>query len=117
MSLVLYHNPRCSTSRAALKLLEELGVAPKIVLYLETPPTAAEIRRLLKKLGVGPRDLMRAKEPIFKELGLGDPGLSDDALVDAMAEHPILIERPVLIAGERAVIGRPAERVLELIGT
>lgn len=116
MPLVLYHNPRCSSSRAALKLLEDAGKEPKILLYLDTPPTAAEIKELLVKLGIGPRALMRTKEPIFKELGLADPALSDSALIRAMTENPILIERPILIAGKRAVIGRPPERVLEIAG-
>ncbi len=115
MPVVLYHNPRCSTSRTALGLIEQRGITPKIVLYLETPPSAAEIRPLLKKLGLKPRQMMRAKEPGFKELSLGEPDVSDDDLIRAMAENPILIERPILISGDRAVIGRPAERVLEIL--
>jgi len=114
MALVLYHNPRCSKSRAALKLLEDAGKEPKVVLYLESPPNASEIKNLLATLGIGPRALMRTKEPIYKELGLDDPKLSDAALIRAMAENPILIERPILVAGKRAVIGRPPERVLDL---
>jgi arsenate reductase len=116
MALVLYHNTRCSSSRAALKLLEDAGKKPEIVLYLEKPPSAAELKELLTKLGIGPRALMRSKEPIYKELGLADPALSDAALIRAMAENPILIERPILIAGKRAVIGRPPERILEIAG-
>jgi arsenate reductase len=116
MPLVLYHNPRCSNSRAALKLLEDAGKKPEIFLYLENPPSAAELKELLGKLGVGPRALMRSKEPIYKELGLADPALTDAALIRAMVENPILIERPILIAGKRAVIGRPPERVLEIAG-
>jgi arsenate reductase len=115
MALVLYHNPRCSKSRAALKLLEDAGKEPKVVLYLESPPSASEIKDLLAKLAIGPRALMRTKEPVYKELGLDDPKLSDAALIRAMAENPILIERPILVAGKRAVIGRPPERVLDLI--
>jgi arsenate reductase len=115
MTLVLYHNPRCSSSRAALKLLEEAGKVPEVVLYLEKPPSVAELKELLGKLGIGPRALMRTKEPIFKELGLADPELSDAALIRAMADNPILIERPILVAGKRAVIGRPPERVLEIV--
>lgn len=113
--LTLYHNPRCSSSRAALKLLEDAGKSPEIVLYLETPPTAAQLKDLLAKLGMGARALLRSKEPIYKELGLDDPSLSDAALIRAMAGHPILIERPILVAGKRAIIGRPPDRVLELI--
>jgi arsenate reductase len=115
MSLVLYHNPRCSTSRAALKLLEEQGLAPKIVLYLERPPSASDLKALLGKLGMRPRGLMRVKEPTYKELGLDDTGLTDSALVAAMAANPILIERPILVSGNRAVVGRPPERVLEIV--
>src|SRR5262245_66135 len=114
--LTLYHNPRCSSSRAALKMLEDAGKSPEIVLYLETPPTASQLKDLLGKLGISARALMRAKEPIYQELGLDDASLSDAALIRAMAENPILIERPILVAGKRAVIGRPPERVLELIG-
>lgn len=115
MPLVLFHNPQCSSSRAALQLLEERGVAPKIVLYLETPPTAAEIQEILEKLGIGPRQLMRTKEPIYALLALDDPKLSDAALIQAMADNPILIERPILVSGARGVIGRPPERVLEIV--
>jgi arsenate reductase len=115
MPLVLYHNPRCSHSRAALKLLEERGLAPKLVLYLETPPTARDLGRILKCLGLRPRALLRTKEAVYEALRLGDPDLSDAALVRAMVENPILIERPILVAGSRAVIGRPPERVLEII--
>jgi arsenate reductase len=115
MSLVLYHNPRCSSSRTALKLLEERGLAPKIVLYLEAPPAPSEIKGLLGKLKMEPRQLMRTKEAVYAELGLDDPGLGDAALIQAMAENPVLIERPILISGARAVIGRPPERVLEIV--
>jgi arsenate reductase len=113
--LTLYHNPRCSSSRAALKLLEDRGQSPEILLYLETPPTASQLKELLAKLGIGARALMRTKEPIYKELGLNDASHGDAALIRAMAENPILIERPILVAGKRAVIGRPPERVLELL--
>jgi arsenate reductase len=115
MSLILYHNPRCSSSRAALQLLQGRGLAPKIVLYLETPPTADEIAGLLKKLKIGARDLLRTKEARYAELGLADASLTEAAIIRAMAENPILIERPVLVSGARAIVGRPPERVLELI--
>jgi arsenate reductase len=115
MPLELYHNPRCSKSREALRLLEAKGVAPRLRLYLETPPDMAELKRLLTKLALGPRDLMRRKEARYKELGLDDPSLSDAALIRAMAENPVLIERPILIRGNRAVIGRPPEKVLEIV--
>ena len=115
MSLVLYHNPRCSKSREALRLLEEKGHRPKVVKYLETPPAAADISALLGKLGMSARELLRKSEEAYQALGLDNPALSEKALIAAMAEHPELIERPILIAGRRAVIGRPPERVLDLI--
>jgi arsenate reductase (glutaredoxin) len=115
MPVILHHNPRCSNSRDALRLLEERGIEPKIVLYLETPPTKKEVKGILAKLGIGPRELMRSKEALYKSLGLGDPKLSDAALIRAMAENPVLIERPIVISGRRAVIGRPPERVLEIV--
>lgn len=111
---VLYHNPRCSKSRQALALLRERGIEPRIVHYLETPPDAAALRRLLAALGIPARDLLRKGEPEYAALGLADPALDDNALVEAMAAYPRLIERPILLHGERAVIGRPPERVLEL---
>lgn len=112
---VIYHNPRCSKSREALALLEAQGVDLEVVRYLDTPPDSATLRGLLKKLGVGPRDLMRTKEPEYRELGLDDASLSEAALVSAMVAHPKLIERPVFVNGERAVIGRPPEKVLEIL--
>lgn len=111
----LYHNPRCSKSRGALALLQERGIDARIVDYLEQPPTADELRRLLGLLGLGPRELMRTGEAEYTELGLDDPTLDDDALIAAMHAHPRLIERPIFVAGDRAVIGRPPERVLELL--
>lgn len=113
--LTLYHNPRCSKSRGALELLEARGLAPTIVRYLETPPSAAELRELLGKLGISPRQLLRSGEDEYKALGLADASLSDEQLISAMASHPKLIERPILIAGDRAVVGRPPEKVLELL--
>ncbi|TXK65599.1 arsenate reductase (glutaredoxin) [Alkalisalibacterium limincola] len=112
---VIYHNPRCSKSREALALLEAEGVELEVVKYLESPPDSATLRTLLKKLGVGPRDLMRTKEPEYRDLGLDNESLSEAALVAAMVAHPKLIERPVFVNGERAVIGRPPEKVLEIL--
>jgi arsenate reductase len=111
----LYHNTRCSKSRGALELLRARGVEPDVVYYLEAPPTAAELRTLLAMLELPARALLRTGEPEYAELGLADPGLGDDALVDAMARHPRLIERPVFVHKGRAVIGRPPERVLDLL--
>ena len=112
----IFHNPRCSKSRQTLALLEENGVTPDIVLYLESPPTAAGLTGLLTKLGLTPRELMRKGEDVYKEKCLADKGLSDTELVAAMAAHPILIERPIVVVGDRAALGRPPENVLELLG-
>ncbi|MBP8884356.1 Arsenate reductase [Pseudomonas oleovorans subsp. oleovorans] len=113
--LTLYHNPRCSKSRAALELLQARGLQPHVVRYLETPPSASELKSLLGKLGISARDLLRSGEDEYKTLGLSDASLSEAQLIEAMAKHPKLIERPILIAGDKAVIGRPPEKVLELL--
>lgn len=111
----IYHNPRCSKSRQTLALLQEHGVDPEIVLYLETPPDAPTLDQLIQKLRISPRELLRKGEDDYKRLGLGDTTLSDEVLVAAMAEHPKLIERPIVVQSKRAVVGRPPERVLELL--
>ncbi|MBK5007686.1 MULTISPECIES: arsenate reductase (glutaredoxin) [Pseudomonas] len=113
--LTLYHNPRCSKSRAALELLEARGLAPTVVRYLETPPDAATLRAVLGKLGIGARGLLRTGEDEYKQLNLANPALTDAQLVEAMVSHPKLIERPILVAGDKAVIGRPPEHVLEIL--
>ncbi|MDH4554735.1 arsenate reductase (glutaredoxin) [Pseudomonas sp. BN417] len=113
--LTLYHNPRCSKSRGALELLEARGLAPTIVRYLETPPSAAELRALLAKLGLSARQLLRSGEDEYKALNLDDASLSEEQLIAAMVAHPKLIERPILIAGDKAVVGRPPEKVLEIL--
>jgi arsenate reductase (glutaredoxin) len=113
MSVTIYHNPRCGKSRAALALLEKRGIRPRVVEYLKTPPDKAELKRLLKLLGLAPRQLLRAKEA--KEAGLDRPGLSDDAIIAGMVEHPIVIERPIVVSGNRAAIGRPPEAILEIL--
>ena len=115
MAITIYHNPRCSKSRATLKLLEERGIAPRIVEYLKTPPDAATLDRLLTGLGMEPRALMRRKEAPYRENGLDNSGLSRDALIAAMVAHPILIERPIVVAGDRVALGRPPEAVLEIL--
>jgi len=117
MSVIIYHNPRCSKSRQALQLLKDRGIEPKVIEYLKTPPDKAELQRLLKLLHLKPRDLMRRKEPIYKEQGLEDDSISDGQLVEAMAENPVLIERPIVLANGKAVLGRPPEKVLEIINT
>lgn len=111
----IFHNPRCSKSRGALELLEERGIQPEIIRYLETPPSAAELKALLGKLGIGARQLLRTGEDEYKELDLANPALGDDQLIAAMASHPKLIERPIVIVGDKAVIGRPPEKVLEIL--
>jgi arsenate reductase len=111
----LYHNPRCSKSRGALELLRERGIEPVIVPYLDTPPGADELRGLLSMLSIPARSLLRTGEAEFEELGLADPARTEDELVAAMAAHPRLIERPVFVHRGRAVVGRPPERVLELL--
>ncbi|MGV1014804.1 MAG: arsenate reductase (glutaredoxin) [Methyloceanibacter sp.] len=115
MTVTIYHNPRCSKSRQTLALLEAKGIAPKIVEYLKTPPSAAELKRIVKKLGLKPRDLLRRGEPRYAELGLKDSNLSDEALIALMVKNPILIERPIVVSGDKAVIGRPPERVLTIL--
>ena len=114
-AFVLWHNPRCSKSRDALELLRGRGIEPETRDYLQQPPDADELRAVLGRLGIRARQLLRTGEDEYAKLGLDDPTLGEDALVAAMAEHPRLIERPILVAGDRAVIGRPPERVLELL--
>ena len=113
MSVTIYHNPRCSKSRQTLGLLEERGIAPDIIDYVNNPPTAAELKRILAMLGQGPRDIMRRKEA--KEAGLDDPSLDDEALIRGMVENPIVIERPIVINAGKAAMGRPPESVLEIL--
>jgi len=113
--LTLYHNPRCSKSRGALELLEARGLTPNVVRYLETPPNAATLAQLLGKLGIGARQLLRSGEDEYKALNLADPALTDAQLIEAMVQHPKLIERPILVAGDKAVVGRPPEKVLEIL--
>jgi arsenate reductase (glutaredoxin) len=115
MTVVIYHNPRCSKSRQTLQLLQEHGVEPEIVLYLEQPPTKKQLQELLKKLGIGARELLRKSEDEYRQLGLDDPALSEAAIVAALAAHPKLIERPIVVKGARAVLGRPPENVLQLL--
>ena len=112
--ITIWHNPRCSKSRISLALLTEQGVEPAEVRYLETPPSRPEIERVLELLAIPPIDLIRRGEAAFKELQLSS-GSTDEQLLEAMASHPILIERPVVFTDEKAVIGRPPENVLELL--
>jgi arsenate reductase (glutaredoxin) len=113
MSVTIYHNPRCGKSRATLALLEKKGIRPRVVEYLKTPPDEAELKHLLKLLDMTPRALLRDKEA--KAAGLDRPGLSDEAIIAGMVEHPIVIERPIVVSGNRAAIGRPPEAVLKIL--
>lgn len=114
--VTLYHNPRCSKSRETLALLQHAGIEPEVIRYLETPPDSVTLKNLLNMLGFAhPRDLMRRKEARYTTLKLDDPGLSEEALIQAMAENPILIERPIVVAHGKARIGRPPEQVLEIL--
>ncbi len=111
----IYHNPRCSKSRQTLALLEARGISPDIVLYLDTPPSAAALKKLLKQLGISARELLRKGEEAYKTNHLKDPSLSDDALIVAMTQFPKLIERPIVIANNKAALGRPPENVLDIL--
>lgn len=114
-NVTIWHNPRCSKSRQTLQLLTDRGLEPTIVEYLKTPPSAAELASVLDRLGLEPRELMRKKEAAFSELALNNAALTRDELIAAMVEHPILIERPVVIVEDRAALGRPPENVLALL--
>lgn len=114
-AITIYHNPRCSKSRAALALLEENNINPEVVLYLDTPPDREQLEALLEKLNLGIRDILRRSEAEFEQFGLGDESLSEEIVFDIVAKHPRLIERPIVVRGDRAIIGRPPEKVLELI--
>jgi arsenate reductase len=115
MSVKIFHNPRCSKSRQTLQLLQEQGVEPEIIEYLKTPPTQAELEDILKKLDMQPRDLMRKKEAEYKAAGLDNPDLDTDALIHGMVQNPKLIERPIVLANDKAAIGRPPEDVLAIL--
>lgn len=115
MSVKIYHNPRCSKSRQTLQLLKDQGVEPEIIEYLKTPPTTAELDDILQKLSIEPRDLMRKKEAEYKEMGMDNPDLDRDVLIKGMVATPKLIERPIVLANNKAAIGRPPEDVLAII--
>jgi len=115
MTIRIFHNPRCSKSRATLALLQERGLEPEITLYLESPPDAGELRSILNKLGLTARELMRKGESEYLDQGLDDETLSEDVLIAAMADSPRLIERPIVLANGQAAIGRPPESVLDIV--
>ena len=115
MNVTIYHNPNCGTSRTVLGLLREAGIEPTIVEYLKTPPTTAEMRALLKAMGLSPREVLRRKEAAYAELNLDAPDKSDADLLAALAAHPILMERPILATAKGSVLCRPAERAREVM--
>mgnify|MGYP001231468967 FL=1 len=115
MTVKIYHNPRCSKSRQTVALLEDRGIKYEIIEYLKTPPTKTELSQILSMLGIGPRSLMRKKETEYRTAGLDNPSLDDATLIAAMITHPILIERPIVVSKNKAVIGRPPENVLDIV--
>jgi len=115
MQVKIYHNSKCAKSRETLKLLEARGIKPIIIEYLKTPPSKTELAGLVKSLGIEPRSLLRTKEPEYKQAGLANPKLSDSAILQAMIKHPKLIERPIVLAGRKAALGRPPENVLKIL--
>lgn len=114
-NVTIYHNPRCSKSRETLRILKERGVEPTVVEYLATPPAASEIRKILGLLKMKPRDIIRKNEDPYKHLGLENPKVKDAMLIQAMAKHPILIQRPIVVSGAKAVVARPPETVLKIL--
>jgi arsenate reductase len=115
MPVVIYHNRRCSKSRETLALIEGKGIKPTVIEYLKTPPSAKELKALLAKLKLAPRALMRKKEPPYADLKLDNEKLSEDALIKAMVENPVLIERPIVVNGDKAALGRPPEAVVRIL--
>ena len=115
MNVTIYHNPMCGTSRKTLDILRENGDEPRVIEYLKTPPSRAELKRLYGRAGISPRDGLRAKEPLATELGLTRPDVSDDEILNAMAEHPILIERPLVETDKGVRLCRPQDRVREIL--
>ncbi len=115
MAITIYHNPRCSKSRKTLQLIEENNSGVEIIEYLKSPPSKSEFKNILKALNMKPREVLRKNEPEYKALGLDDQSLSEDQIIDLMLANPMIIERPIVVAGNRAVLGRPPENVLDII--
>ena len=115
MPVTIYHNPRCSKSRQTLQLLHDNNIDPVVIEYLKTPPSKNEFKRILTMLEMKPREILRTKEPEYKQYGLDDTSLTDDQIISIMLEHPKLIERPIVVTKNRAALGRPPENVLEVI--
>ena len=114
-TITVYHNPKCGTSRNVLGLIRNAGIEPRVIEYLKTPPTREELVDLISRMEISPRDLLREKGTPYHDLGLGAPDLTDDQLIDAMMEHPILINRPVVVTPDAARLCRPSERVLDML--
>ena len=115
MTSLIFHNPKCGTSRNTLAIMKASGENPEVIEYLKTPPSRDHLVELLAKINLSPRELLRSKEPVNDELGLDNPELSDDQIIDAMMAHPILINRPIVVTNKGAVLCRPSERVFELL--
>ena len=115
MAVTIYHNPRCSKSRQTLALIEDKGIEPLVIEYLKTPPSQEKLTSILEQLGMAPRDLLRKGEALYKDLKLDDPALSDGEIIAAMVENPILIERPIVLSGGKACLGRPPENVIDIL--
>ena len=115
MKVIIYHNPRCSKSRQTLQLLQDRGFAPEIIEYLNTPPDKTEIQEILNMLDLNARDLMRTKESIYEKQGLDNEKFTTDELIAEMIKYPVLIERPIVVNRQQAVIGRPAENILNIL--
>jgi len=113
--LVIYHNPACSKSRETLQILENRNLCPTIVEYLDNPPTRQELQKIIEMLGISARDLLRTTEQIYEDARLDREALSEDEIINAICQHPALLQRPIVVSGNRAVIGRPPDRVLDLI--
>ncbi len=113
--ITIYYNPKCRKSREALQIIKERGIEPDIRYYLEDPPSTQELAEILRKMGKRPRDIFRKSEPLYKDLGLKNKDLPDDVLLEHLNKHPILIERPIVVKGQRAVLGRPPEDIKKII--
>ena len=115
MDVVIYHNPACGTSRNALELIRHVGIEPHVIEYLKTPPSRAMVEQLVQRMNLSVRDILREKGTPYAELGLGDPSLSDDQLLDAIEAHPILMNRPIVVSPKGVKLCRPSELVLDLL--
>lgn len=113
--LVMYHNPKCSKSRETLQILEDRQCKPEIIEYLEEPPSVRELKRIIEMLGVSAREILRTTESVYKDAELDDDSLSEDEIIEAICEYPALLQRPIVIVGDKAVIGRPPVKVLDII--